>query len=175
MLRRGLILGIGAGLLSLPAKAAFVTRPAGQNFRVFARGSSLSHTGDTNLTTLATIVIPGRTLGANGSIRVTMVWDYTNSGNVKTLSGTFGGTTFWQVAPTTTLTRRSQFGLANAGATNSQIGGPSGIDGFTTATTAQVTAAVDTTADQNLVLRCQLANSGETITLDTYIVELAGS
>lgn len=153
---------------------AFATHLSGKNWRILARGDSLSHTGDTSLTTLATVTVPANTLGANGTLRVTVLWDYTNSGNAKTLIISYGGTTYYQVAPTTNQIRRSQVQIVNI-ATNSQVGGPSGIDGFTTASTSPVTSSVDTTASTTLLIRCQLANSGETITLDYYVVEVSGS
>lgn len=62
--------------------------------------------------------------------------------------------------------------MACRNATNSQVGGPTGNDGFTTATTAVVTAAIDTTAAVNIVLTAQLASAGETITLESYTVDV---
>lgn len=61
-------------------------------------------------TTLATVSVPANSMGPNGSVIVTAVWSYTNSANVKTMRGRFGGTTFYQTQPTVTASRRSQWG-----------------------------------------------------------------
>lgn len=143
---------------------------------LFHSGAAVAHTGDTVLTALQTILVPAGSLGPNGLLRVTNLWSYTNSANAKNLKtflGGTGGTAFSAVAPTTSALYREQLLIANRNAENSQVGAPSNFPGsFGTSANAKVTAAIDTTADQNLVIACQLASSGETITLEDCLVEM---
>jgi hypothetical protein len=134
-------------------------------------GQAISLTGTTVETTLASVVVPGGSLGANGRLRITTLWSYPNSANSKTLKTKFGATTFFSVAQSTTATDRHQTEIANRGVTNSQVG--AGLTAaFGTSGSAAVTASLDTTQDQTLAITGQLANAGETLTLETYMVEI---
>jgi hypothetical protein len=112
-------------------------------------------------------------MGVNGFVRVTTIWSVTNSSNNKTLRLKFGGTTYIS----TTLTASSSYTdvrkIKNAGVVNSQKGFSTGAGGGVGATAgAIVTSAVDTSSSFNISLTAQLANAGETITLEEYVVEL---
>lgn len=134
---------------------------------------AVPHTGDTNETTLATITIPAGAMGKNGQLRITTNWSYTNSGNNKTLRIDFGGTDYRAFVVTTTDAFRDQITIANRNATNSQVGGLVGTAvAYTSTTIANVTSAVDTTAAVTLTITGQLASGGETVTLESYLVEL---
>jgi hypothetical protein len=143
-------------------------------WRVLAASAvAVSHTGDTLETALATIAVPANAMGPNGQLRVTTQWSYTNSANGKTLRVRFGGTSGTSyLAQTSTATASAVFEnrIANRGAANSQIGNSNISFGPTTA--SAVTSAVDTAAAVNLVLAAHLANAGETVTLECYLVEL---
>ncbi len=52
---------------------------------------AISHTGDTNETALVNIPITGGTMGPNGFIRITTLWNVTSSANNKSLRVRFGG------------------------------------------------------------------------------------
>ena len=140
---------------------------------------AVSHTGDTTETTRATITIPAGAIGANGRVRITTLWSYTNSVNNKNMRVRFNGlagTVYANYQTTTTATIRAQAEIANVNATNSQKGSnTAGTGGWHTSTGAVVTSAVDTTAAVDIVLTAQLTDSGETITLESYIVELLSS
>lgn len=157
--------------------------------RTFAAGTGLpyilarsfvlaSHTGDTSETTLATITVPAGAMGANGILRITTQWSHTSSGNNKTLFVRFSGaagTAYLNNNVTTTASTRDQRLISNRNATNSQVGtnlGAVSTGGWGSNANAVVTSAVDTTAATTIVIRCQLASSGETITLEGYLVEL---
>jgi hypothetical protein len=62
--------------------------------------------------------------------------------------------------------------IANRGAQNSQVGSPNDMVGTGTSTSAPTTAAIDTSADQEAKLEILLANSGDTITLESYSIEV---
>jgi hypothetical protein len=140
-------------------------------------GASASHTGDTTETTLATITIPANSLGNNGSIRITTFWTYTSSANNKNFKIRYSGasgTQYLQLSATATSTLQTQQTITNANATNSQIGWASnGLNPFTTSSSATITSAVDTTASTTVVISCLLSNTGETITLNRYLVEVS--
>ena len=151
------------------------SRPAPGAFRqsglVFKSGVAVPNTGNTNKNPLATIQIPAGLLGINGGLRVTAYWSYTNSANTKTLTADFGGSSVINVARTTFATDFWMFEIMNRGAVNSQVK-PISPFPYGSSANAFQTMAVDTSQAQSLVLSAQLANSGETITLEGYTVEV---
>lgn len=142
---------------------------------VLARSSveSAVHTGDTNLTTFATVAVPGNTLGANGRLRITVLYRFTGVAGAKTPTVTFGGVTFGSIASSAAnLSWNAQVVIANRNATNSQICQPLGASSFTVSSNDIVTAAIDTTASQNVVFQGQLANAGDSIAVESYLIEV---
>lgn len=174
-----MLLRVAALLLALTALAfaqqAEVTQQSPIS-RVWQSAVAVPVTGTTTETALGTVTIPANAIGANGRVRVTGLWSYTNSANSKTLRvrySSISGTICITVAPTTTASARISVEIANRNAANSQIcNNYEAQGGFGAATTAVVTAAVDTTADTTVVLTGQLSNTGETITLESYVIEL---
>jgi len=159
------VFGTGSGTPSLTYDT--------NTWRVLASSAvAVPLTGTTSETTLATIAVPGHALGANGILRVTTLMSNNNSGNTKTLQVKFNGTAYWAVAPTTTLTARGQGQIANRNATNSQVGGPNGTGGWATASGAAITSSHDTTGNLNITITGTLANSGDNMTLESYVVEI---
>jgi len=133
---------------------------------------AVPHTGTTAETTLATITIPANAMGANGRIELDVIWSYTNSANTKTLRQKFGGTTILSTAVGASAVTRTSAVIANRNATNSQVATPNFSTSFGVSSATLTTMAIDTTAAVNIVLTAQLANSGETITLEAYSVKL---
>ena len=134
-------------------------------------------TGSTSETILATIVVPAGSMGTNGLLRVSYLWSMTSSANVKTPRlrlGGIAGTAFYQQTHTTTATLRHQTEIANRNSAASQVSYPSiaGGGGWSTSAQAVTTGTVNTAVAQDLVITGQLASAGETITLESYIVEL---
>lgn len=157
-------------LAPLASDAAFTSKQRGKA-RVplaFSAASGNSHTGNTTQTALATVTVPP--LGANGGLVVTFVPEYTNDASTKTWRVVWGGTTWFQVAPSTTQSAKVQVQIWNRGATNSQVGGPAGIFGFSNVAAAAVTAAVDTTVATTLTITVELADGTDTGTLQAYEV-----
>lgn len=134
---------------------------------------AVSHTGDTNETTLATVTIPAGAMGANGQIEIETLWSYTNSGNNKNFKVKFGGVSFTNATATTTATAQTLTRIANRNSAASQVGFvASSSNGLGTSTGSVVTANVDTSADVTLLITGSLALGSETITLESYIVKL---
>lgn len=142
--------------------------------RVLGIGRAAALTGTTDETALATITVPANAMGANGVLRIETHWLNNNSGNNKTARARFStisGTQFVLAAVTTTLSWRDVHLIANAGATNSQTAHTT-ANQFGTSSNAAVTASVDTTAATTLILSGQLANGGDSLTLNYYVIEL---
>jgi hypothetical protein len=144
---------------------------------VFTKSAvAASHTGDTNETALATIAIPGNTIGANGQLKVTAFWSYPNSANSKTLRARLGGisgSVAFLLAASTSTVLKSETIIANRNSSASQYimsESGRGTDSIVTLSVATPTT-IDMTTAQNLVLSGQLASAGETITLEGYIIE----
>jgi len=144
-----------------------------------AAGVAASHTGDTAETQLASLTLPGGAMGPNGVLRVTTLWSYSNSANSKTLRvrlGGLSGTAFQANAVTTSNIGVMQRTIQNRNSQSSQIGfNIANAVSYTTvgSGTSVATGAVDTSVDQSLVITGQLASAGETVTLESCLVELA--
>lgn len=137
--------------------------------------AAVSVPADATEDTLATITVPANTLGANGALRVTTQWSYTNSVNNKTMRIRYSGaagTIYMAIVATTTVSYYDVRTIANRGLTNSQIGFVAGSSILTLSGGSAVTSAVDTTAATSLVITGQKASSGETLTLEGYLVEV---
>jgi len=131
--------------------------------------ASLSGAADTNENTLVTVALPA--LGANDSVRVTMVWTLTNNGNAKTIRVDLGGTDFYSNSFASTALVRVQTEIHNRNATNSQVGHTISA-GFGTSSGAISTGTVDTSQARSLTITCQKATDTDTMTLEYYVVEL---
>lgn len=137
---------------------------------------AVSCPADTTEDILATITVPANSMGANGMLRITTLWSFTNSANLKTMRVRFGGasgTQYVLLSFNTALTASySQILIGNRNATDSQVGPMAGSTSFSTNANSPITSSVDTTAETSIVLSGQKASSGETITLEMYLVEL---
>lgn len=143
-------------------------------------GAAVSHTGNTNETVLATISIPANSMGLNGALRIKTYWTITANTNTKTARlrlGGIGGTVVgpgnaWNAAAVTVP--HSETLVQNRNSASSQI-----CRNITNRSSdllmqlqANIAAAVDTTVAQDLVITGQLGVGTDTITLESYIVEL---
>jgi hypothetical protein len=156
------------------ARAAVAT--LGTWYVLAASAVAASHTGDTNETTLATITVPAGAMGANGVLRVSATWNYTSSANNKTFRARLGGLAgdaFHQSTQTTSTRWVAQFVFQNSNNQAVQKGGIlQGTGGFGSSSSTVSDGDIDTSSAQDIVLTAQLANTGETITLQQYTVEL---
>lgn len=139
---------------------------------IAASGVSASHTGSTSETTLASIILPGGALGPNGALRISSQWSHTNSANNKTLRYRLGGSVLMAPVLTATAASAHQRTIQNRGAENAQVTQGAGFgNSFGGTTNPAATSAIDTSTDQTLTITGQLANSGESLTLESYLVE----
>lgn len=147
-------------------------------WRVLAASAvAASHTGNTTETALATIALPAGAMGPNGALRITAVLSYTNSANTKTLRfrlGGISGTAFADIPVTTTASLMTNRLIQNRNSQAAQVANAaSAPGGFGTSTASPPVGAVNTAIAQDIVISGQLASAGETVTLESYIVELA--
>lgn len=140
-------------------------------WHVFQQSSvAVTHTGDTSETTLATITLPGGAMGANGRVRITTIWSANNDASNKTLRVKFGGTNYFAQNITTQQGWRHQNEIGNRNSASSQIGNQNNAFGSLSA--APTTSAVDTTSDVTILLTGQLADGADSVTLESYVVEV---
>lgn len=138
-----------------------------------ASAVQVPHTGDTAEFTFATITVPANAMGANGRLRVSAFFSYTNSANNKTFRVRFGGTALKTDVLTTTVHSKSHLEIVNRNATNSQLASAGRIAaGWGASASAQLSSAIDTTAARDVTITGQLASAGESVNLEDYMVEL---
>jgi hypothetical protein len=140
-------------------------------------GTAASAGANTTENILATVTLPGGTMGPNGQLWVYTLWNYTNSANNKTLRvrlGGAGGTQALAITHTTSTQFADLRVIQNAGVQNSQIFFDRGSTPHPGATSTGVntTAAIDTSATTTLVITGQKATAGETLTLVSWSVQL---
>lgn len=134
-------------------------------------GTQHALTGTLTETVLATIAVPGATLGPNGILRINALWSMTNNANNKTPRIKFGSVLFYENNFTTTASLQHLVIIRNRNSQAIQIGQPLTFLGFAQSQFAVVTATIDTSASQNIQFTGQLANTGDTLTLEAYSVE----
>lgn len=151
-----------------------VVRAIPRAFRVLEdSGTAVSVSASTDEETLATITVPGNAMGPNGHLRIWTAWAWGSSGNIKTPRVKVGGTLYSSQTPTTTTGAALLTQVRNINDAESQISyGASGLIGLGISSAAIITSSIDTTADFDIELTGQKANSGDTLTLQSYCVEL---
>jgi hypothetical protein len=138
-----------------------------------AAGGAL--TGTTSSTPLATVTIPGGMIGPNGSVRVHAKLNCSGVAGTKTvaiaLNGSILGDTGY-AAGATDITVLLSFG--NRGTLSSQVGSGAGINGGLGSSTSGAlrTAAQNTANDLAVTIVATLANAADSITLQSYTVEV---
>lgn len=146
-----------------------------------ASGAALSHTGNTNETGLVTVSVPAGAMGVNGILRVRTVWTVTNNANNKTRRIRFGaaaagtgGTVMLGVASASTASIQHLNQIQNRNSTSSQVAMSTGAGtgGFTETTSANATGSINTANASEVFISGQLATGTDTITLESYSVEL---
>jgi len=133
-------------------------------------------TGTTVETLMAEILIPGGVMGPHGSLEIWTIWSCTNNANSKTprlrWSGPAGGEMFNTVlASVSSLNLMSS--LTNRGSESSQVQGHRALTSFASSSGGLFTWTVDTRVDQTIALSGELANAGDSLTLERYSIKLA--
>lgn len=146
----------------------------GRNVLPFQSGAaSAALTGSTSETVLATLTLPGGTLGPNGSINVDALWSNNNSAGTKTLRCRFGGLTgmiFGTSTSSTTVAARATGFMQNRNSASAQIG--SNNAGFIASNAAHNTGVLDTANAQDIVITGQLGVGTDSMTLEGYTIRI---
>jgi len=145
---------------------------------VLSQSAAAASVGATTAeTTLATITIPASILGLNGSMQVYTTWSCTSSANAKTMRVRFSGgsgTAFQEVPVTTSATLSMVCNISNRNSVSAQVGlTPVDLPFGGASSVALATSSANTNAAQTIVITGQKANSGETLTLERYYVEIS--
>jgi len=141
--------------------------------RTWASGAAVSGAADTNENTLATIAIPAGAMGINGVLRVTTLWTMTSSANNKIVRTKLGSTDYGAATLTTTVAYREQRQINNRAGAASQVAFTQANGAsWSTAAGANMTGTENTANALNLLITGQKATAGETLTLESYLVEL---
>lgn len=140
-----------------------------------ATGERVAVTGTTDETTLATITIPAGVMGPKGFLRIHTQTGQTNNSNNKTFRIKCGGQNI--VSSTAAYTGSSATGRLtiwqNRNSNTSQVVQGSAAENGIGETTQPVTVTtVNTAASFDVVITGQLANSGDELALESYIVEV---
>lgn len=160
-----------------PVQSANIRNVIASGWTVVCKSSiAVAAPADTNEDVLATCTIPSGTMGANGWIRVTAQWSFTNNVNNKTGRARLGGasgTIYYQHLGNSTLAVVAMTTISNRGSPSSQTGNSFATSSAgATAANAPTTSSVDTTAATTFVITCQKASSGDSCQLESYLVEL---
>ena len=130
----------------------------------------------TNEEVLATITVPAGLMKTEGQLKITTLWSYTNSTNIKTLRvrfGGIGGTAYLSNAAGATLTSQTLTLIRNRNSATSQVGYASGSTAsFAGSTSPVVTSNVNTVLETTIVITGQKAVNSESIVLESYTIEL---
>lgn len=154
---------------------SIVTAQKLQNVFILAKSAvAVSCPADTNEDTLATITVPAGAMAANGQVTIKVTVSCTSSVNNKTINVKFGGTTYQQLVVTTTTGAQLELRVMNRNSASSQCGSIYSItDGALVAETSSgLTTAINTGNAVTVLITGTKASAGETLTLESYLVEL---
>lgn len=119
-------------------------------------GTTVGVNGTVNETTLAnSCVVGGNTLGANGSIEIWTLWEFTNAATTKTAKVKFGTAVPFSGTFTTSGALQQVTVIRNAAATNAQFSHASGNVGVGSDTSVPFTSTIDTTQNQTITITGQ--------------------
>ena len=142
-----------------------------------------AYVGGTAEVILASLIIPGGSMGANGMIRAQSSWGCSNSANNKTARTRFDGVLFGQQVQTTVASFGMMNGIKNRGNPAIQFQAGSGSGSSSTAlgsnpssSAINAQSTINTAVDTTLTFRGQLAVATDFLVLDTCTIEiLAGT
>ena len=164
--------GTGAGLYQVVFSSTTVCQIQGTGI-VTANAAYTQTTGaDINL---MTTVVPGGAMGANGSLRTTLVFANNNSVNNKIFSYRFGTAVNILSTQTTSTGTRTQLQTHNRGSLQSNYTFPSIGATFGSTANTPPYSSIDTSVNQPLQFFGQLATAADFMFIECYTVEVLPS
>ncbi len=132
-----------------------------------------SHTGDTNITDLASFSMTGGTMGATGRLVIEAAGTVTGAAGAKTIQLFFGATSIFT---TTSLTGTGDWFIraiiSNTATGAQRISTQASTHSSTAIIADYITAAIDTTASVTIRCRVTLADAGDTVTQTKYEIQV---
>ena len=158
--------GLAAGLY--PATFTSTTQCQLVGFPATTAGA---YAGGTTAVSLATIKIPGGTLGPNGKFRVEIIYTGTTNANQKNVSILYAGSSilssiFWSTYTAITARLFAEFFNKGFESVNAHI--PSLAYGQVSLAPAYT--SIDTSKTQNLTFNCNVATATDSIMIEHYVV-----
>ncbi|WP_150627349.1 hypothetical protein [Pandoraea captiosa] len=135
----------------------------------------VSVTGVLTETVLATVTVPAGAMGPNGVLRLTTMWSFSSTAVAKTLYARLGGVVFMNPGynQAGTASMQHMTFLRNRASQTSQTGFSSASSTpFGTSSIAAQTYSIDTSIAQSLTLSGKLSDVADSITLESYTVEI---
>ena len=117
--------------------------------------------------TLASVTVPGSSMGVGGVMFIEALFSMTNSAVAKNLGMSFGGSALLTVAATSNASVDVQKILYNRGASQI-VGSAAGATGHGLSTGAVVSLSVDATANQVFAITAQPATANNVVRLETF-------
>ena len=140
---------------------------------VLARSAvATSLTGTTALTTLVTQNMPGNLLGLNGAYRWRGKVSVTNNANAKTLYAYISGNLATGVGLSSLTTSGFEVWIENRNSASSQLCSNGSLAGISSAGAVWTTTATDTAIANTLTLQAQLGVGSDTLTIESWQLEL---
>lgn len=131
-----------------------------------------AHTGTLTVTPIIQKVIPGGLLGLNGCLKVEQKWSCTNNTNLKIAYLYYGGATQSGVGFTNTNSQGVRTSMQNRGVSNSQISNNGSVLGTSNGTSNWLISSTNSLIDQTLTISASIANVADSMTLESYQIEL---
>jgi hypothetical protein len=120
--------------------------------------------------TLASVTVPGWSVGTGGQIEINALFSLTNSANAKNLGMTFGGSAVFTLASANVASVSVQKEIVNRG--GSQIVSSAvGATGHGASTGTVLTLSVNTNVDQTFAITAQPVTANELVQLEYYSLQ----
>ncbi len=130
------------------------------------------HTGTLTRTAIVSVTIPGGLLGPNGYLTFEFDSTVNNTANTKLWQLTLGSDNLFHFGPSGGNYIGGQCKIRNRGSEASQKGSPLNLaTPFTSGTNTMLTGTADTTVAQTLTLNATLADIGDTMTLQAWLIK----
>lgn len=124
------------------------------------------------LVTLASVTIPGWSMGVGGGMEIDALFSLTNTANAKNIGMTFGGGVLMAVAATSFASACAQKLMCNRGSSQ-VISNAANMVGHGLSTGANVVLAVDVTVDQAFTFTAQPAVANNVVTLEAFKISVS--
>lgn len=148
-------------------------RPNNGRLLLASVNAAAAVTGSTSKTALATVALPYQIMAYTGVvIESEFLWSSTNNANSKGIKVELGTTTFHSSSGVSTASCLLLQRIRLRGSASQVAVGASLPAGVGSTVNAIVTGTEDLSSAKNLVFSAQLANSGDTATLEGYTISL---